>query len=96
MCVSPGRVKGILRLYRPHIRYGRKDIVLLNEWVTSGVVFLKNAGGLLSTTGGLTSHASLIAREYRLPCLVSVRGLDEIKEGTPVLLDATREEIKLV
>ena len=89
MCVSPGKTRGRLRFYKKNIRYKKADIVMLNEWVTTNVAYLKNAGGLLSNLGGLTCHASIIAREYGLPCLVSLRNSKQLKDGAKIELDAT-------
>ena len=96
ICVSPGKVTGILRLYQKGVAYKKNDIVILNEWLTSGVAALKHAGGLLSDKGGITCHASIIAREYGIPCLVSVRHLEDLKLGTRIELDATCETVKIL
>jgi phosphoenolpyruvate synthase/pyruvate phosphate dikinase len=96
MCVSSGIAKGILRFYQKSVRYKKGDIVLLNEWVTSNVAYLKNAGGLISSKGGLTCHASIIAREYGIPCMVAVKNFDKFKEGLKLELNATAETITLL
>lgn len=96
ICVSPGEATGRIRIYKEGEKYSKKDIVILDIWVTSGVVLLKNSGGLISSRGGLTCHASIIAREYGIPCLVGVRNLKKLKEGNRVTLDATRELISLL
>ena len=96
MCVSPGEVTGVIRFYKAGDTYTKNDIIVLNEWVTSNVALLKEAGGLISTTGGLTSHASIIAREYRLPGMGGGKGGEALKDGTRVRLDATNEEIHIL
>lgn len=96
ICVSPGKVTGRLRFYQRDIKYKKTDIVLLNEWVTSNVSYLKNAGGLVSSKGGITCHASIIAREYGIPCLVAVKNLDLIKSGAKLELNATSEAVKIL
>lgn len=93
MCVSSGRAKGTLRFYKEGVKYKKNDIVLLNQWVTSNVAFLKKASGLISSKGGLTCHASIIAREYGIPCLVSVKNFEDAKEGSKLELNATAETI---
>lgn len=95
MCVSPGTAKGILVKYRPDRKYSKQDIVLLDEWVTQNITYLKDAAALLSSTGGLTCHASIIAREFSIPCLVSVKGIENVKEGTKLKVDAAAEEVTL-
>lgn len=96
ICVSPGEVTGRIIYYKKGVKYSKKDIVILNEWVTQNIAYLKNAGGLLSKRGGITCHASIIAREFSTPCLVSVKGLDKLKKGARVALDAAAEEIKIL
>ncbi len=96
LCVCPGFVRGKLRFYREGITYTKGDIVVLNQWLTQGVFLLKNAGGLLSNQGGLTCHASILSREFNIPCLVSVKGLDNVQEGQHVELDASNEEVRLI
>ena len=96
ICVSPGEVIGTIRLYKEGKKYSKKDIVVLNVWVTSGVALLKNAGGLISSKGGLTCHASIIAREYNIPCLVGVQGAEKLKEGMKVKIEANKEVITIL
>lgn len=94
-CVSPGKVAGAIRIYQEGKKYTKKDIVVLDVWVTSGVALLKNAGGLISAKGGLTCHASIIAREYNIPCLVAVRGIEKLKEDRKIIMDAAKELITI-
>lgn len=93
ICACPGEVKGTIRYYQPNKKYTKDDVVILNQWVTQEVLLLKEAGGLLSSQGSLTSHASIIAREFNIPCLINVKGLDQLAEGTKVLIDAAAEKI---
>lgn len=95
-CVSPGEIIGTICFYKKNIKYSKKDIVYLNEWLTSGVALLKNAGGLLSNHGGLTCHASIIAREYKIPCLVALKNYKILKEGQLIKLNATAETITIL
>lgn len=95
ICVSPGEVTGKIKFYKEGKEYSNKDIVVLDIWVTSGVALLKNVGGLISSKGGLTCHASIIAREYNIPCLVGVSGADKLKEGSKVKLEANKELITI-
>ncbi len=46
--------------------------------------------GLATTLGGPTSHTAIIARQLGIPCVVAVKGLDEVAAGTMVLLDGSR------
>lgn len=44
---------------------------------------------LATRLGGPTSHTAIIARQLGIPCVVAVTALDEIAEGTAVLVDGT-------
>ena len=92
-CVCVGEVEGEITRYDPKRVYIKSDIVILNEHMTQDVIKLKNAGAILSRNGGLTCHASILARELNIPCLVGVRGLEELKEGTKVKIDTADEKI---
>ncbi len=57
-------------------------------------VFDKIAG-LLTEQGGLTSHAAIIAREYKIPCIVGVSGLlDSINNGDEIEINSFEGIIK--
>ena len=49
--------------------------------------------GLATSLGGPTSHTAIIARQLGIPCVVAVKGLDEVAVGTMVLLDGSRGTI---
>jgi phosphoenolpyruvate synthase/pyruvate phosphate dikinase len=95
-CACPGEAKGIIRFYAKDKTFTKEDIVILNEYVTQNIMKLKGAGGILSSKGGVTCHASIIAREFNIPCLVGVQGLEELREGTLIKLDAAAEEVTLL
>ena len=95
ICVCPGIVNGKLVRYQAKKQYTKEDIVLLNDYVTQNILQLKNAGAILSSTGGITCHASIIAREFNIPCMVSAKGIENLKDGTEVTLDAAAEEVSV-
>ena len=49
--------------------------------------------GLATSLGGPTSHTAIIARQLGIPCVVAVKGLDEVAAGTMVLLDGSRGSV---
>lgn len=54
------------------------------------------AGALISESGGLLSHGSIIAREYRIPAIVSVANATIIPDGTRVAVDAYHGVVKIL
>jgi pyruvate,water dikinase len=51
------------------------------------------AGAVLSEAGGMLSHSSIVAREYGIPCVVSVPGVTRLADGTVVTVDGYRGEV---
>ena len=46
--------------------------------------------------GGITSHAAIISREFKVPCLVGVRGVSKLlKTGQEIKIDFKRGKINL-
>lgn len=53
------------------------------------------AGGVIADTGGVLSHAAIVAREYQIPAVLATGKATEIlKDGDRVLLDGTHGEIE--
>ena len=45
------------------------------------------AGAVVAAAGGMLSHSSIVAREYRIPCVVSVEGAMQLVDGATVTVD---------
>jgi pyruvate,water dikinase len=95
ICACPGEAEGKIVRYSDFRTFTQEDIVVLDEYVTQNILRLKHAGGIISSLGGITCHASIIAREFNIPCLIGVKGADLLKQGTMVRLDAAAEEVEL-
>ena len=53
------------------------------------------AGAVVTESGGMLSHSSIVAREYGLPCVVSVKGAMRIPDGATITVDGCRGTITL-
>ena len=52
------------------------NFVIVAEYTTPALnLLLLNAKGIVCETGGITTHASIIARELGIPCVVGVTGI---------------------
>ncbi len=54
------------------------------------------AGAVVSEAGGMLSHSSIIAREYGIPAVVSVLGATSIEDGTQLLVDGYKGEVRRI
>ena len=55
-----------------------------------------HAGAVISGAGGMLSHAAIVAREYRLPAVVSLRGISNLADGTTVAVDGFKGEVLII
>lgn len=53
------------------------------------------AGAVVAESGGMLSHSSIVAREYGLPCVVSVEGAMRIPDGATITVDGYRGTVTL-
>src|SRR3989338_4228021 len=95
ICVCPGRVECTLRHFKEGQQYTKDDIVILQRWLTQEVLLLKEAGALLSKAGGITCHASIIARELKITALINI-DITQLKEGQRAIVDTLEETVELL
>jgi phosphohistidine swiveling domain-containing protein len=82
---GPARVvRGLEDL--PRVRDG--DVLVVPFADVSWTPLFARAGAVVSESGGMLSHASIIAREYGIPAVVSVQGACSMADGTMVSVDA--------
>ncbi len=48
---------------------------------------------IVAESGGMLSHSSIVAREYGIPCVVSVPGATALEDGVMVTVDGYRGEV---
>ncbi len=77
----------------------RKDvsgkIIASNSFSPNLASLLSNAKGIISSSGGALAHTAIIARELNLPCLIQVKNIGKIKEGSKIKLDCSKGKILL-
>ena len=109
--VSPGAAVGIVAFDADHAeQWGKKDgkevIMVRPETKPDDVHGMLAAKGILTSRGGRTSHAALVARQFGRPAVVGVTSLEidlatrrmkvgdvEIKEGDWISVDGTAGEV---
>ncbi len=76
--------------YHPEPESDVGVIVASSEHLPSDLVYLQSRKllGILCETGGLTSHAAILARSLDIPCLMGIPGLTEyLHSGMRVILE---------
>ena len=93
IAASPGRCTGTVRVIMDEEGFDRiqaGDVLVCP--ITSPVwsVLFASVGALVTDTGGVLSHAAIIAREYRVPAVVGVGNATALLEdGQRVTVDGT-------
>lgn len=74
------------------------DYVVIAPYTTPSMnIILFTAKGIICETGGLTTHAAIIARELNIPCIMSVKNImSQIKDGQEIALNGDTGEITLL
>ncbi|GAA5200249.1 hypothetical protein GCM10023322_77700 [Rugosimonospora acidiphila] len=90
---SPGRARGPARLVRssddfPRLRRG--DILVCRTTDPAWTPLFRLAGAVVTETGGVLSHAAIVAREFGIPAVVGAdKAMSALTDGAPVTVDGT-------
>lgn len=100
ICASPGSVEAEVKIIRT-----KEDITKVSPgdiMVAIGTDFdlleiMNISGGIITEEGGLLSHASVVSRELKKPCLIGVtRATQILADRDRVKLDATEGKIYIL
>ncbi len=97
LAASPGIYEGTARRVAGPVEFDRieRGDVLVTESTTEAFnILLPLLGGIITDSGGLLSHAAIVAREYGIPGVVGTReATDLIPDGTRVRVDGDKGEV---
>jgi pyruvate,water dikinase len=96
---STGVVEGVARV----IRDPDREVLLAGEILVAPFTdpgwtpLFVHAAAVVTEVGGLMTHGAVVAREYGIPCVVSVAGATErIRTGQRIQVDGTRGFVLLL
>ncbi len=88
---SRGSARGTARVVQgpaDFARVGDGEIIVIPYSDVAWTPLFARASGVVAEAGGLLSHSSIVAREYGIPCVVSVSGAcAAIPDGATVVVD---------
>jgi pyruvate,water dikinase len=98
LAASSGAVEGRVRVMRaPEASLEPGEILVVPAADVGWTPLFVLAGGLVSELGGPLSHACIVAREYGLPAVVSVRSATRaLKTGDRVRVDGNAGTVELL
>ena len=94
---SPGRVSGIAHvILSPNLidNFKEGEILVTEMTAPDWVPAMKKAKAIVTDSGGMTCHASIVSRELGIPCVVGTKSrgtsaTTKIKSGMQITVDAT-------
>jgi pyruvate,water dikinase len=96
----PGSVTGVARVVTSPADFARVsegEIVIAPASNPSWVPLFNIIGGLVTNTGGVLSHAAVVAREFGIPAVVGVKdATTTISDGRKVRIDGASGEVFLL
>lgn len=101
IAASPGTYQGTARIIETPNQQGRRlrhgDVLVTYMTRPDFVPLMQRAGAIVTDEGGLTSHAAIIARELKIPCVVGTRfAMRVLKDGDRVEVDAVKGIVRKV
>lgn len=91
---SLGKVKGKVKiLHDPSESHKVKkgDILVVEMTDPLYMHAIMRAGGIVTNIGGVLSHAAIVSRELKIPCVVGTQNATEIlKDDQLITVDATK------
>lgn len=95
-----GQVKGKARiiLKTDQMKKFKKDEILIAPETTPDFVpAMKVASAIVTDLGGITCHAAIVSREFKIPCIIGTKHATQIlKDGDLVEVDADKGIIKML
>jgi pyruvate,water dikinase len=72
------------------------DVLVIPFSDVSWTPLFSKASAVVSESGGILSHCSIVAREYGIPAVVSVTGAMTLVDGTTLAVDGYNGEVQII
>jgi phosphohistidine swiveling domain-containing protein len=100
LVVSKGKAKGKVRILltpKNIDRMKQGEILVAPMTSPDYIVAMRKASAIVTDEGGLTSHAAIVSRELKKPCIVSTKIATKVlKDGDLVEIDANHGTISII
>jgi len=92
-----GRAKVCMGIMDALKKMKKNDILVTNMTTPDYVPVMKIAKAIITTEGGLTCHAAIIAREFKIPCVVGTKvAMQVLKDNDMVEVNAGEGIVKVI
>lgn len=97
---SRGCSKGTARVVlgqKDFYKMSKGEILVVINTTPDFVSIMRKASAIVAEEGGLTSHTSVVSREFNIPCIVGVQNITNlIMDGDEVEVDANKGIVKIL
>jgi pyruvate,water dikinase len=94
--LAEGRARIVLDPSQAPVKLSQEDILVVPFTDVGWTPLLSGIGGIVAETGGQLSHTAIVAREYGLPAVVSVKQATRlIQDGQRVTVDGDSGRVYL-
>lgn len=103
---SVGNVKGRAKIIRlgdsfqleeDFRKFKKGDIIVTIMTQPNIMPIAKKASGIVTDEGGICSHAAIISRELKIPCIVGTgMATKEIKDGDIIMIDSKKGTVEIL
>jgi phosphoenolpyruvate synthase/pyruvate phosphate dikinase len=101
-CANPGFVKGRVKLIYSHSdnqleeveKMKQGEILVAGSTKPQLIVACRKASAIVTDEGGITSHAAIVSRELKIPCVVGTK--HATKDDDLVEVDANNGTVKIL
>ena len=94
----PGKVRGRVRVVleaKEFPQFKKGEILVTRITDPSYLPIMKKAAAIVTEVGGITSHAAIVSRELKVPCIVGTKvAVQALKTGQLVEVDANQGIVK--
>ncbi len=85
----------IVKSAQDHMKIMEGDIVVAKDTTPDIIAVIKKIKGLITDEGGITCHASILSREFGIPCITGTKyATGALIDGEMVELDTTQGIVK--
>lgn len=97
----PGKVKGVVKIITNLAIQSRDfkkgDILVTGMTRPEFVPLMKKASAVITDEGGVTSHAAIVSREMKIPCVIGTKiATSVLKDGMLIEVDADRGIVRII
>lgn len=96
----PGKVTGIVKVIMTSDDFTKMqpgDILVTTMTTPDFVILMQKAGAIVTDIGGLLSHAAIVSREIKKPCVIGTKFATHFfKDGDLVEVDAIKGVVKKI